>query len=113
MSSFFLNIASLRIFESCKLCRYSVDAFALPREASGISLGSSSVLPVNQLLPEVVKTAGRKKKLQGHIYDDVPDSCQLEILNQEVCFLHSAAVWHVLSFCSVSRLGEQPLQGVE
>jgi hypothetical protein len=41
---------------------------------------------------------------QGHIYDDVPDSCQLEILNQEVCLLHSAAI---------SRLGKQPLQGGE
>ena len=36
-----------------------------------------------------------------------------EILNQEVCLLHSAAEWHFLSFCSISRLGEQPLQGSE
>jgi hypothetical protein len=39
--------------------------------------------------------------------------CQLKILNPEVCRIQSAAVWHVLSFSSVSRLGAQPLQGSE
>lgn len=50
---------------------------------------------------------------QGHGYDAVPDSCQLKILNPEVCLLQSTAVWHVFSFSSESRLGEQPLQGSE
>jgi hypothetical protein len=48
-----------------------------------------------------------------HVYDDVPDSFQLKILNPEVYLLQSTAVWHVFSFSSVSRLGEQPLQGSE
>lgn len=34
-------------------------------------------------------------------------------MNQEVCLLHSRAVCYVLSFCFVSRPGEQPLQGSE
>ena len=50
---------------------------------------------------------------QGHVYDAVPDSCQLKIFNPEACLLQSTAVWHVVSFSSESRLGEQPLQGSE
>ena len=50
---------------------------------------------------------------QGHINDDVPYSCQLEILDHEVCLLQSAAVCHVLAICSVSRLGEYHLRGGE
>jgi hypothetical protein len=41
---------------------------------------------------------------QGHVYDDVLGSCHMKILNPEVCLLQSAAMWHVLSFASVSRL---------
>ena len=47
------------------------------------------------------------------VYDDVPDSCQLKILDPEVCLPESAAVWHVLLLGSVSRIGEQALQGCE
>ncbi len=50
---------------------------------------------------------------QGHINDDAPYSCQLEILGHEVCLLQSVAVWHVLAICSVSRLGEYHLRGGE
>ena len=53
---------------------------------------------------------------QGHVfnvYHDIPDSCQIKILNPEVSLIQSTAVWHVFSFISESRLGEQPLQGSE
>ena len=49
----------------------------------------------------------------SHVDDDVPNSLQLEVLDQEICRLQSAAVWHVLAVRSVSRLGEEPLQGSE
>ena len=42
----------------------------------------------------------------SHVDDDVPNSLQLEVLDQEICRLQSAAVWHVLAVRSVSRLGE-------
>ena len=51
--------------------------------------------------------------LTRHVDDDVPNSLQLEVLDQEICLLQSAAVWHVLAVRSVSRLGEQPLEGCE
>jgi len=50
---------------------------------------------------------------QGHIEDNVPNTCQPEILDHEICLLQSAAVWHVLAICSVSRLGEYRLYGCE
>ena len=37
----------------------------------------------------------------------------MEIFDQEVCLLQSAAMWHVLAICSVSRLGEYHLRGGE
>jgi hypothetical protein len=43
----------------------------------------------------------------------MPDSYQLKILDPEVCLFQSTAVWHVLLFGPVSRLGEQALQGCE
>ena len=48
----------------------------------------------------------------GHVDDDIPNSLQLEVLDQEICLLQSAAVWHVLAVRSVSRLGEKPLDYV-
>jgi hypothetical protein len=33
----------------------------------------------------------------GHVDDDVPNSLQLEVLDQEICILQSADVWHVLA----------------
>jgi hypothetical protein len=42
----------------------------------------------------------------GHVDEDVPNSLQLEVLDQEICLLQSAAVWHVLAVRSVSRLGD-------
>ena len=42
----------------------------------------------------------------GHVDDDVPNSLQLEVLDQEICLLQSVAVWHVLVVRSVSGLGE-------
>jgi hypothetical protein len=52
-----------------------------------------------------------------HVYDDVLDSWQLEILNPEVCLRQSPAVWTwqwgVHSVGSVSSQGEQILQGCE
>jgi hypothetical protein len=51
--------------------------------------------------------------VHGLVYDDVPYSCQLEILDHEVCLLQSADVWHVLAICSVFSVGEQPLRGSE
>ena len=48
----------------------------------------------------------------GHFDDDVPNSFQLEVLDQEICLLQSAAVWHVLAVRSVSRLGVKPLDYV-
>ena len=63
--------------------------------------------------PETGCDSGQAERLRSHVYDDVPDSCQLKILNPEVCLLQSTAVWHVLSVSSVSRLGEQPLQSSE
>ena len=50
---------------------------------------------------------------QGHIEDNVPNTCQPEILDHEICLLQSADVWHVLAICSVSRLGEYRLHGCE
>ena len=44
---------------------------------------------------------------RGHVYDDVPNPCQLEILNQEICLLQSAAVWHVLAICQCSENGQE------
>ena len=45
----------------------------------------------------------------GHVDDDVPNSLQLEVLDQEICLLQSAALWHVLAVRSVSHFGEKPL----
>ena len=42
----------------------------------------------------------------SHVDDDVPNSLQLEVLDQEICLLQSAAVCHVLAVRSVSCLGE-------
>jgi hypothetical protein len=33
----------------------------------------------------------------SHVDDDVPNSLQLQVLDQEICLLQSAAVWHVLA----------------
>ncbi len=44
--------------------------------------------------------------MTGHVDDDVPNSLQLEVLDQEICLLQSVAVWHVLVVRSVSGLGE-------
>ena len=51
---------------------------------------------------------------QGHVpKDDVPNTCQPEILDHEICLLQSAAVRHVLAVWSVSRLGEYRPHGGE
>ena len=50
---------------------------------------------------------------QGHVDDDVSDTSQLQVLYPEVCLLQAAAVRHVFALSSVSRLGEEPLQGSE
>ena len=47
---------------------------------------------------------------QGHVYDDVSNAFQLEVLNPKVCLLQAAAVRHVVALSSVSCLGEEPLQ---
>ena len=53
-------------------------------------------------------------RAQGQVDDDVSDAFKLEVLNPEVCLLlQSAAVRHMFAFSSVSRLGEEPLQGSE
>ena len=43
---------------------------------------------------------------QGHVDAEVPNACQLEILDHEVCLLESTAVGHVLAVGFVSRHGE-------
>ena len=42
---------------------------------------------------------------------DIPNTCQPEALEHEVCLLQSAAVWHVPAIGFVSRQGEYPLHG--
>jgi len=37
---------------------------------------------------------------------DIPNTCQPEALEHEVCLLQSAAVWHVPAIGFVSRQGE-------
>ena len=35
----------------------------------------------------------------------IPNTCQLKVLDHEICLLQSAAVWHVLAIGFVFRLG--------
>ncbi len=42
----------------------------------------------------------------GHVDDEVPNACQLEVLDLEVCLPESAAVGHVLVVGFVSRYCE-------
>jgi hypothetical protein len=37
---------------------------------------------------------------QGHVYDDVSNTCQPKVLDHEVSLLQSATVWHAVSFVS-------------
>jgi hypothetical protein len=67
-----------------------------------INLLPTSLLYISILLCRKEEVVGRDVEFvaQGHINDDVPYSCQPEILDHEVCLFQSAAVWHVLAICS-------------
>jgi hypothetical protein len=56
------------------------------------------------MLPRCACVLARAVELMthGHVDDEVPNACQLEVLDHEVCLPESAAVGHVLAVGFVS-----------